>query len=197
MSSLLSLIESIQIGHRPPALIMSEIDALFLINSLLSINLDSIESLYQYPDLGVSLYEKEEGKKELSVAIIRRIITDLSLTTTHPYPICIIRDIDQCSLSAMNALLKTLEEIPEGYIIIGTASSSESLLETIRSRAIIVSLNTSSHLLDDEYRMKIDQYISGDPTTLLVALFHEKKLSNEQALALMQYYFQQAKSSMS
>ncbi len=52
----------------------------------------------------------------------------------------IIQDAQYLSLEAQNALLKLLEEPPEGTIIILTTNHSQSLLPTIRSRAQTISL---------------------------------------------------------
>lgn len=49
--------------------------------------------------------------------------------------VVLITDIDMLGHEAQNALLKTLEEPPEGTVVILTYSSPDSVLATIRSRA--------------------------------------------------------------
>ncbi len=83
------------------------------------------------------------GKKEaqeISVEQVRRVV--LSRTAYAPHEgraqVFIVRDAEQLSISAANALLKTLEEPrPHTYFILLT-SSPERLLDTIRSRSLPV-----------------------------------------------------------
>ena len=56
------------------------------------------------------------------------------------YKIAILKNADQLTLPAQNALLKTLEEPPENSIIILTAPKEDLLLKTILSRCQIVKL---------------------------------------------------------
>ncbi len=85
-----------------------------------------------------------EGKRELPIELFvgpreRRgqagLCHDLSL---RPLPgsrkIAVIDDADLMNDAAANALLKTLEEPPDGAILFLIASNSEALLPTIRSR---------------------------------------------------------------
>ena len=48
-----------------------------------------------------------------------------------------MRDFDEATLKAMNAMLKILEEPPKYAIIILIVKNSESLIETIRSRCLL------------------------------------------------------------
>jgi len=54
--------------------------------------------------------------------------------------VCIIQDADRLQPAAANAFLKTLEEPPEGSILILTSSLPEAILETILSRCVETSL---------------------------------------------------------
>src|SRR5579884_1883383 len=56
----------------------------------------------------------------------------------------IVNRAEELAIEAQNALLKTLEEPPEGTLIILCASHTQSLLPTIRSRAVILSIHKPS-----------------------------------------------------
>ncbi len=193
MARIDSIISSLKKGWHPPTLIMSEQDALILVNSLSGTDLSSIDSVYSENIPWVFLYEKEEGKKELSISIVRKLISDISLGSYSKLAIYILRDIDQCSLAAMNALLKILEDIPKWILIIGTATKQESLIETIRSRSIIISLNNTEYTpLSTELQEAIKHYIEWSIVDLLIILYKEK-FSRETSLSLLEYYFDNGK----
>jgi DNA polymerase III subunit delta' len=101
-----------------------------------------------HPDvvlLGRALYPPETigGKKEaneISVEQVRRLVLSRAAYAPHEgrAQIFIIRDAEQLSISAANALLKTLEEPrPATHFVLLTAQS-ERLLDTIRSRSLPV-----------------------------------------------------------
>jgi DNA polymerase-3 subunit delta' len=78
--------------------------------------------------------------KAIPIESIREVIQFLSLKVPGSDPAKIsravlIEDAHLLTTEAQNALLKTLEEPPEGTIVILTATSNESVLPTIRSRA--------------------------------------------------------------
>jgi DNA polymerase III subunit delta' len=57
--------------------------------------------------------------------------------------VAVIRDADRLMTQAANAFLKTLEEPPEGSLLLLTTELPEALLETIRSRCIGVVLHAT------------------------------------------------------
>jgi DNA polymerase-3 subunit delta' len=85
----------------------------------------------------------EEGSSQIKVDQIREMMHSLSLS---PYEaqnrIGLILDIELATSSTQNALLKTLEEPPDPVILVLTASSADSVLETIKSRCEEIKLNT-------------------------------------------------------
>lgn len=91
------------------------------------------------------LYPPESigGKKEaqeISVEQVRRVVLSRAAYSPHEgrAQVFIVRDAEQLSISAANALLKTLEEPrPQTHFILLT-SSPERLLDTIRSRSLPV-----------------------------------------------------------
>ena len=60
--------------------------------------------------------------------------------------VAVVRDADRLMHQAANAFLKTLEEPPDGSLLILTSELPEALLETIRSRCISVVLHSSTPL---------------------------------------------------
>lgn len=60
--------------------------------------------------------------------------------------VAVVRDADRLMPQAANAFLKTLEEPPDGSLLILTSELPEALLETIRSRCISVVLHASTPL---------------------------------------------------
>lgn len=78
---------------------------------------------------------KIENGKEIRLFQIKEIAQFLSLHYQEfSYKLVLISDADKMNEPAQNALLKNLEEPPEGYIFILTTSNPEMLRETIRSR---------------------------------------------------------------
>jgi len=64
--------------------------------------------------------------------------------------IAIIKDADTMTVKAQNRLLKTLEEPPEGAVIILLAENKERLLKTVRSRCISVRLEPFTDMDETE-----------------------------------------------
>lgn len=58
--------------------------------------------------------------------------------------VALVRDADRLLPAAANAFLKTLEEPPDGSLLLLTTELPEALLETIRSRCIMVALRSLS-----------------------------------------------------
>jgi len=56
----------------------------------------------------------------------------------------IIKSINKLTLKAANSLLKTIEELPQGYVVIMTISAEGSLLKTIQSRCQRIYFNLKS-----------------------------------------------------
>ena len=71
----------------------------------------------------------------------------------------IIYESDRMTLQAQNCLLKTLEEPPAYTVIILTTDNYETLLPTIRSRAVRYDFKKNTH---DEVRAFLDREFGGD-----------------------------------
>jgi len=92
-----------------------------------------------HPDLLLIL--PEEGKKDIGVGQIRELTEFLSLNSfSGAGRVAIIPQAEALTLSASNALLKTLEEPAAGATLLLTACSPGSLLPTIRSRCQLLGL---------------------------------------------------------
>ncbi|MDH5185259.1 MAG: DNA polymerase III subunit delta', partial [Gammaproteobacteria bacterium] len=79
--------------------------------------------------------EPEEGKKQIGVDQCRRLASFLSLTSHYGrYRVVVLQPADAMNEASANSLLKTLEEPPEGGVLILISDRPQSLLPTIRSR---------------------------------------------------------------
>lgn len=82
---------------------------------------------------------RPEDRHELPIAVIRDLCRDLSLKPMRgSRKIAIIDDADHLNEEAANAFLKTLEEPPEGAVLILVGTSAELQLDTIISRCRVV-----------------------------------------------------------
>jgi DNA polymerase-3 subunit delta' len=93
----------------------------------------------QHPDLAIVQSEREG--RTLKVGQVRELQHEVSLTPYEArYRVAILLRFEEASISAANALLKTLEEPPPQVKIVLTAESSERLLPTIVSRCEVLRL---------------------------------------------------------
>lgn len=96
----------------------------------------------RHPD--VRLVEPEvtgRGTAVLRIDQIRQLQQALSLSAYEGrYKVAIVTQFDAANVNAANAFLKTLEEPPPGVVLLLTAVSADTLLETITSRCRTVSL---------------------------------------------------------
>ena len=90
-----------------------------------------------HPD--VLSVQKPEEKHELSIDAIRKLNHDLGLRPMRGRGrVAIVDDADDLSEEAANAFLKSLEEPPEGSMMILVGTSTELQLDTILSRCRVV-----------------------------------------------------------
>ncbi len=82
----------------------------------------------------------DEGGKNIGIDVIReKIINDIVVFPMQKkYKIYIIKNAQKLTVQAQNALLKTLEEPPEYAVIILICNDERKLLDTIKSRSIIL-----------------------------------------------------------
>jgi len=112
-----------------------------------------------HPDMSIL----DAPQESLKIEQVRDLQRDLSLRPHEsPYKIAILCDFERATISAANALLKTLEEPPSYAIIILTAQNSSLLLPTIVSRCQIISLRPAANqvvaeTLQRHWRASIEQ----------------------------------------
>lgn len=90
---------------------------------------------------------RPEETKSLSINDIRELEKFLSLKVPIRQAInrvVLIPDSQLLSIEAQNALLKTLEEPPQGTVLILTADEAQSLLPTLRSRLQVIKVEHPS-----------------------------------------------------
>jgi DNA polymerase-3 subunit delta' len=88
-----------------------------------------------HPD--VRLVETLAGKKEISIQQVRAIERELNFRSfSGQKKIAIIDPATSMNISAQNALLKTLEEPPQGSLLILIAPNAGGRLPTLRSRCL-------------------------------------------------------------
>ena len=91
--------------------------------------------------LDVKIVEKEKDKATLSIDEIRKMRDDMMLSATESdYRIYIFKDAHLMTVQAQNALLKILEEPPDGGIMILLADEADKILTTIKSRVQAISM---------------------------------------------------------
>ncbi|MBU0981930.1 AAA family ATPase [Patescibacteria group bacterium] len=82
----------------------------------------------------------------LMIEQIRKIVERTGMTHLRPYFVVVIENIGRMKPEAMNALLKTLEEPPDGSVFFLTANNEGDILETIRSRSRVTQFGTVNDL---------------------------------------------------
>ena len=73
---------------------------------------------------------------------------------SSPYKIYIVDEAEKLSPQAQNALLKTIEEPPEYAVILFLTNTLDVLLQTVRSRCIIMNLRSVDTKLIQQYLMQ-------------------------------------------
>lgn len=71
-----------------------------------------------------------------------------------PYKVYIVPGADMMTVQAQNALLKTIEEPPEYAVIFLLTENADSLLQTIRSRCVMLKLRNVKQTLIKKYLME-------------------------------------------
>jgi len=91
--------------------------------------------------------EPESKSRKLLTEQVRDLEHALQRKPEHgSRKVAVVRDADRLMPQAANAFLKTLEEPPDGSLLILTTELPEALLETIRSRCIAIVLHSASLL---------------------------------------------------
>jgi DNA polymerase-3 subunit delta' len=109
-------------------------------------------------------------KKEISIQQVREIEHGLNLRSfSGKRKIAVIDPATLMNLSAQNALLKTLEEPPQGSLLILIASNAGGLLPTLRSRCLLLSFAPLERELVARF-LNSKQRLDSERAELLAAL---------------------------
>jgi len=104
------------------------------------------------PDIIVWNYQKESS---ISVDDVRDLVSDIQIKPyASRYKIYILPDTQKMTKEAQNALLKTLEEPPEYAVLLLLTISQDAMLETIRSRCIVLPLRPVKPDMVKQYLME-------------------------------------------
>ncbi len=84
------------------------------------------------------LHEVELQNDKVKIESIREMIQFTALTSWVPHRFVVINHVERMTLQAANAVLKTLEEPPEGVHFVLITSNLSQVLPTIRSRCQVM-----------------------------------------------------------
>ncbi len=127
-----------------------------------------------HPDIITVVPEKD--KKEIGIDTIRAMIKECLINPFYDrHKVFIIDDGDAQSIAAQNAFLKIIEEPPEYAVFIIVCTELQTLLETVRSRSVIVNFppvsdNTVRKYIEEKHpdEPRVDflvRYCAGIPKT--------------------------------
>lgn len=138
-----------------------------------------------HPDI-ITLTHEKPGT--ISVDDIRKQINgDIMIKPySGPYKIYIIPGADMMTVQAQNALLKTIEEPPEYAVIFLLTENEFSLLETIRSRCVVLKLRNIKNTLIKKYLM--EQYKVPDYQAEVCAAFAQGNMGKAINLATSEHF---------
>ena len=106
-----------------------------------------------HPDIITVTHEKPGS---ISIDEVRdQVVHDVDIKPyCSPYKIYIIPDAEMMTVQAQNALLKTIEEPPEYAVILFLTNTLDVLLQTVRSRCIIMNLRSVDTKMIQQYLMQ-------------------------------------------
>ncbi|MEG2174131.1 MAG: hypothetical protein RR135_01425 [Oscillospiraceae bacterium] len=134
-----------------------------------------------HPDLTV--LETQNKSKTLSVDQIRALRSDTFLAPHESARrVFLIPEAHTMTAQAQNALLKSLEEPPQGIFFVMTTLSRGGLLETVRSRATVIAMRELTAVQLREVLARLRPEIDGPRLTLV----SESATTVGEALALLE-----------
>lgn len=118
---------------------------------------------YNYPDYRV--LGKEDGSiKKDDITSLKEYFSQTSLEDSSR-KVYVIEDVDTASISALNSILKFLEEPDSDITAILTTSNPNRVLETIQSRCMMIQLESQSQKL--LYNQAIEAGLATEDATIL------------------------------
>lgn len=114
----------------------------------------------------------------ISIEEIRRLTADSAIIANEgKYKVYLLFDVDKRLMrEGQNAFLKTLEEPPENVVFILTCESDTSLLDTIRSRVTVLSLDN---------REKVSKEAQENAESIVLAVLENREFPLLEALACL------------
>ena len=149
-----------------------------------------------FPDLyfiGLPLDDNDKKKTEISITQIRDVIRVVSLPPYQgQFRVVVLEDADKLSLSAANALLKTMEEPPDNNVFVLLTSRAEAIPETIRSRCLLLEFTRTrpenitrllfeNHQLTDDNASNISKFADGRPGLAVTCALNESIITERNA----------------
>lgn len=135
--------------------------------------------------------------KNIVIKQIRSILEDIEIRPSVGKKVYIIEEADRMTTQAQNCILKTLEEPPSYAVILLTTAIYDSLLVTIKSRAVQVSLKPYTlpemlnvlnakgiSIIGKEYLISLSQGIPGKAINLI-----DDKDFEESRIKVMNFMF--------
>lgn len=117
----------------------------------------SCEKIFSHRSPDIITYGLEDDKVTIGVETVRRIRDDMATAPNDlDVKVYIIEDADSMTVQAQNALLLSLEEPPSYVLFFLLCENSTSLLETVRSRAPSLRLQSLSKSEVEGYVLEND-----------------------------------------
>ena len=135
-----------------------------------------------------------DGSTEsIKISQVRKLQQQISLTTGGKTQPVIIKQAQNLTLPAQQALLKTLEEPPKDHLIILTTSTANQLLPTVLSRGQLIYTNNKESSSSHPDSLDLFKTIAKNPPGKLVSLAEKlsKQKSNQtlnQALGTLRFH---------
>ena len=118
-----------------------------LIREIFYSDSDSSSSSDYLSHIDFKSYQVEDDKKSIPIEQIRELIKEINIKPRiSSKKIIWIKEAQNLSIEAQNALLKTLEEPPNYAQVILTVDHHDNLVKTVVSRCIIKDLNLSARI---------------------------------------------------
>lgn len=105
------------------------------------------------------LYELVSEKNTISINAIRELQQNINLIpVSGDRKVYIVNDADNMTIAAQNGILKTLEEPPNYATILLTVTNYDRLIDTIKSRAVLLQIGINSIDEIEEHLIKTTDY---------------------------------------
>lgn len=173
-------------------LLVDNVEICEIINYLNDSNIETIQDIENEYTRNVFIFKTEE--KSFKIEKTREIIEKASMKPSWDFNIFIIEEIDKFTDQAGNSLLKVLEDVPKWIIFLLTSNSKENIIETITSRILFFSTNSTIYELNDEIKSKIDNFFRGSKNEFISYIF-SSKIEKSEYLAILFYIKEKLKES--